>query len=189
MKCSRVIGLTPAVICQRNVELSELVDLYKNDLPSPELVEQEVYRWKHKYSSLSVEERPDTCAKSIKECDALFFSNIYVLLQIACTIPVTSCECERSASVIRRLNNFMRSSMTESRLSSLALIHTHYDTTVDLDKAVDLFAAMNPRRMQLQSVLECLAFNIYMGCKYSLSSLLSATYIDVGFFVFETSTQ
>ena len=49
----------------------------------------------------------------------------------------------------------MRSSMTESRLTSLALIRTPYDTAVDPGKAVDLFAAMNPRRMQLLSVLDC----------------------------------
>ena len=48
----------------------------------------------------------------------------------------------------------MLSYMTEYRLTSLALIHTNYDTTVDLGKAVNLFAAMNPRRMQLQSVFE-----------------------------------
>lgn len=152
MTCSKVIGLTPSVICQRDVDLQELVQLYESDLPSPELVEQEVVRWKHKYRSLSEEERPDTCAKAMRECDPIFFPNIAVLLQIACTIPVTSCECERSASVIRRLNNFMRSAMTENRLTSLALIHNHYDTAINLDEAVNLFARRNPRRMQLQSV-------------------------------------
>lgn len=150
MTCSKVIGLTPSVICQRDVDLQELVQLYESDLPSPELVEQEVVRWKHKYRSLSEEERPDTRAKAMRECDPIFFPNIAVLLQIACTILVTSCECERSASVIRRLNNFMRSAMTENRLTSLALIHTHYDTAINLDEAVN--SRRNPRRMQLQSV-------------------------------------
>lgn len=74
-----------------------------------------------------------------------------MLLKIACTLPVTSCECERSASVIRRLNTFMRASMKEERISSLALIHTHYDMEVDLDEAVDIFAKMNPRRLELDS--------------------------------------
>ena len=55
-------------------ELSELVDFHKHDIPSPELVDQEVYI---KYSSLSVEERPETCAKSIKECDASIFMCSY----------------------------------------------------------------------------------------------------------------
>ena len=152
VKCSKVIGLTPAIICQRDVDLQELTEMYRGDLPSPELIEQEVLRWRHKYTSLPERERPDSCAKAIKLCDPDFFPNIFVLLQIACTIPVTSCECERSASVIRRLNNFMRASMTESRLTSLALIHANYDTEVDLDKVVNIFTHTNQLRMQLQSV-------------------------------------
>ena len=40
------------------------------------------------------------------------------------TIPVTLCECERSASTLRRLNNYMRASMGKDRLSHLALFTT-----------------------------------------------------------------
>jgi len=29
-------------------------------------------------------------------------------------------------------------------LSNLALLHIHYDTPVDLDKVVDIFAKLNP---------------------------------------------
>ena len=68
-------------------------------------------------------------------------------------MPVTSYECDRSASTLRRLHNFMRASMTENRLSSIALIHIHYQHVVDLDTVVTLFAELHPRRMQLASVL------------------------------------
>ena len=63
--------------------------------------------------SLHWNERPSSVGEVIKECDKDMFPNIYnyVLLQIACTIPVTSCECERSASGLRQLNNFIRASM------------------------------------------------------------------------------
>ena len=33
-------------------------------------------------------DRPSTCAKAVAECDEELFPNIYVLLVIACTIPV-----------------------------------------------------------------------------------------------------
>ena len=56
------------------------------------------------------------------------YPNLYVLLKICCTIPATSCECERSASALRRLHTFNRASMTQERLSSLALMHIHYLT-------------------------------------------------------------
>ena len=92
---------------------------------------------------------PASCAAAIRECDRVVFPNIFMLLKIACTLPVTSCECERSASALRRLNTFMRASMSEERLSSLALIHTHYNTNIDLEEAVDIFAKLHPRRLEL----------------------------------------
>ena len=88
---------------------------------------------------------PSACAKALAECEELF-SNIYILLVLACTLQVTSCECERNASVLRRLNNFMRASMNESRLTSLALMLIHYDKVIDLDRVVDLFSQAHPRR-------------------------------------------
>ena len=54
---------------------------------------------------------------------------------------MTSCECERNASVVCRLHNFMRAGMTESRLKSLALMHIHYQHHVDLDTVVQMFAS------------------------------------------------
>ena len=46
----------------------------------------------------------------------------------------------------------MRAGMTENRLTSLALIHIHYQHVIDLDAVVTLFAELHPRRMQLASV-------------------------------------
>ena len=71
---------------------------------------------------------------SLKACDPDDFPNLYVLLKIAATLPVTSCECERSINTMRRLNNYMRCTMGESRLSSLAIIHIKYDMLIDLDE-------------------------------------------------------
>ena len=102
---------------------------------------------------MGAEERPSSCAKVIKACDKESFPNVFILLQIACTLPVTSCECERSASALRRLGNFMRASMTESRLSSLALMHIHYQLPIDLDDVVSKFSEKHSRRMQRNSVL------------------------------------
>ena len=49
--------------------------------------------------------------------------------------------------------------MGKERLSALAMIHTHYDTIVDLDEAVDIFARLharnNARKTQLLSAIIC----------------------------------
>ena len=47
----------------------------------------------------------------------------------------------------------MRAGMTESRLTSLALMHIHYEQDVNLDTVVELFVELHPRRLQLSSVL------------------------------------
>ena len=69
----------------------------------------------------------DSCAASLKACDSDDFPNLYILFKIAATLPVTSCECERSISTMRILNNYMRCTMGESRLSSLAIMHFKYE--------------------------------------------------------------
>jgi hypothetical protein len=82
------------------------------------------------------------------------FPNILTLFHIACTIPVTSCECERSASALRRLHTFYRAAMNEDRLTGLALIHIHYGHRVDLDNVVDLFKNSHPRRFELGNLFD-----------------------------------
>ena len=105
-----------------------------------------------RYLSMPEDLRPVSPAQAIQDCDRDLFPNIFTLLQIACTIPVTSCDCERSASALRRLHNYMRASMTTTRLSSLALLHVHYDDEVDLDDAVSLFTQLHPRRIELSTL-------------------------------------
>lgn len=105
IKASLLLGLVPSILCSKDVDLQTAVSMYNGDLPSPEVFEMELKQWKNKYTRKPADQRPFSPALPIKECDQDMFPNIYILLQIACTIPVTSCECERSASGLRRLNN------------------------------------------------------------------------------------
>ncbi|CAH1242510.1 Hypp6785 [Branchiostoma lanceolatum] len=75
----------------------------------------ELNRWKNHFMS----DPPESPAEAIKRCDATMFPNNSVLLEIACTLPVTSCECESSFRAFRRLNNYTRASMGRSQLSNL----------------------------------------------------------------------
>jgi len=110
------------------------------------LYEMEMQQWKGHYKIKKASERPSSAADTIEECDRDMFPNIYVLLQIACTMLVNSCECERSASGLRQLNNFMKTLMG-------ALLHIHYDYCIYFDKAVDSFAKLHLCRLELESIL------------------------------------
>ena len=68
------------------------------------------------------------------------FPNIMVLLTIACTLPVTVCEKEHSNSQIKLLKNYLRSTMSEERLTGLAMTKIHRDKPIDMDSLVQLFA-------------------------------------------------
>ena len=69
-------------------------------------------------------------------------------------MPVTSCECEWSASKLRRLHTYMRASMAQERLTSLALLHIHYEKDINLEEVVDIFTKLHPRRMKLDSLIK-----------------------------------
>eukprot|EP00731_Ephydatia_muelleri_P018438 Em0011g478a len=91
---SFLLGVIPSVCCSREVSMERAIEKYKDDLPSPELTSTELRRRK---ARMSVELRPSTPAAAIKDCDSDLYPNVKVLLQIACTLPVTSCECFKDA--------------------------------------------------------------------------------------------
>lgn len=150
---SQLVGLVPSVICVRDVNVEEIARLYTDDLPSSEMLDLEADRWKRKFLAMDPELRPTTCASAIKACDSKTFPNLFILLKIACTLPVTSCECERSCSVLRRLSNYMRAMTGQERLSSLALIHIHYDHDIQVAEVVDRFATLHPRRLEMKNMI------------------------------------
>ena len=81
------------------------------------------------------------------------FPNVFTILQILATIPVTSCSCERSISCLRYLKNYLRGTMGEERLNGLAIMHAHRNIPLDLDEIIDLFASLHPRRMRMANIL------------------------------------
>jgi hypothetical protein len=90
--------------------------------------------------------------KALDLADIDLFPNIYMLLTIAASLPVTTCECKRSFSTIRQLNSYLRASQSPDRHDALAL-NIHCSTDIDIEAVIDLFAKMHPRRMELSSVL------------------------------------
>ncbi len=88
--------------------------------------------------------RPATLYTALHACDKDFS-----LIFIGCTIPVTACENERANSVLKNLKTYLRNTMGQERLSSLALMHIHYNIKIDLDDVVDVFKLKYNRRIAL----------------------------------------
>ena len=114
--------------------------------------DQETDQWKRKFMAVSPESRPTSCASAIKLCDPMTFPK-HIHLAQNCLHSAFDWLCERSCSVLRRLSNYMHATMGQERLSSLALLHIHYDSDIDVAKVVDKFAALHPRRLEMQNMI------------------------------------
>lgn len=86
MRVSKLLGLVPSVIQESQItaqQLNDLVDLYKDDLPSPQLFFAEFQRWKIKVQAGII--TADSCAASLRACDpddsltCTFFSRLQPL--------------------------------------------------------------------------------------------------------------
>ncbi|GBN55865.1 hypothetical protein AVEN_273039-1 [Araneus ventricosus] len=81
------------------------------------------------------------------------FPETYKLLKIIVTIPMTTAEAERCFSTLKRVKTFLRSTMSEDRLSALATLSIEKRMTNDIPKinqnVIDLFASKKDRRVDL----------------------------------------
>ena len=84
----------------------------------------------------------DSIIGALATCPGRF---VYVrkLLQIAATLPVTSCSAERCFSAMKILKSRLRSTMEDDRLNGLALMYIHSDRDISVDSVIDQFALTN----------------------------------------------
>ncbi len=148
------LSLVPSILVKSTTEeiavkLTELVNMYSEDLPHPASVESESQcwqmKWKQELDTHGQACLPTTASQAMRHATSLF-PNIRVLLAILCTLPVTSCSSERSFSGLKRIK------MVHERLTGLSLVHLHRDIPISIPDAIDEFARRHPRRMELLNI-------------------------------------
>ena len=154
-------SLVPKILLTKDLEqhlrgCQDVFTLYRDLLPSPESLEAEIHTWLifWKVKCLSLKDIPSSPLQALKDCDITFYPNIHILLRIFCTLPITSCECERSFSTMRRLKTYLRSTRVEMRLTNLALMYTHRAVGLNTGDIINEFTRRNQRRMELGDVLQ-----------------------------------
>lgn len=77
------------------------------------------------------------------------FPNCYTILKIFLTLPITSCEAERSFSKMSYIENKYRTTMSNLRLNNLSLLSINCDLTKDLqcEDQIKEFAAQKCRKV------------------------------------------
>ncbi|XP_062014104.1 uncharacterized protein LOC133730552 [Rosa rugosa] len=87
----------------------------------------------------------------IKEVDGCY-PNAWIAYRILLTIPVTVASAERSFSKLKLIKSYLRSTMSQERLSGLAMISIEKDIVGKLDyvNLISTFASKNARRVIFQ---------------------------------------
>ena len=81
------------------------------------------------------------------------FPNLFVLLKKPCTFSITSAECQRSFSTMRRLRTWLGASMKMERLGSVAIMNIHRQEKVDYKHVSELFFQLHPRKVNWTNLL------------------------------------
>ncbi|KAL4153702.1 hypothetical protein QTP88_001535 [Uroleucon formosanum] len=117
-------------------KLRELVEFYANDVDDFDRVKSETILW-NRYLTDS-NKQYNSVIQILNECNPDLFPNIYKLLQTLITLPITSCEAERSFSTLKRIKSYLRNSTSERRLNGLAALNIHYEVSVTPEETQQL---------------------------------------------------
>ena len=104
----------------------DLASYYSKDIDGNDLYE-EIKDYAMLFSEkldtdLTTPKEPTDLIKLIIPYGDDVFPNLRIALQIMCTIGVSSASCERSFSKLKLILTYLRASMSETRLSDLAIL-------------------------------------------------------------------
>ena len=148
---SRLLFLIPTVITKVILDkdaYQQIIEMYGKDLPKNYVVDIELSSWKHKWLKHDERLRSKTIASLITKWSKNMYPNLPVLLKLATSLPVTSCECERSFSALWRLRTWLGASMTTKTISPLAIINIHSGVQIDYKRAVEIFFRTTPTKVK-----------------------------------------
>lgn len=75
--------------------------------------------------------------QALLKCDKEVFPNVYTLLKILCTLPVSTATPERMFSALKRIKTYLRNSTGQCKLNGLAV---HKDSSLSANEVIDELA-------------------------------------------------
>ena len=91
---------------------------------------------------------PRNAMEALSICDPKIYPNIFRLLQLLATLPISTAENERSFSTMKRIKTYLRSTIGENRLNGLAMMAIHREEGID-----DVQTVINDLAKQKTAVL------------------------------------
>ena len=157
--CYKGFSVIPSILLATDPiwkdNVREFCNHYRQDIPNYAGLPAELLLWERIWKGKNDrgEDIPDSIDATLEQIDKDAYVNIYTILQILITIPISSASCERSISTLRNLKTYLRSTMVQDRLNGLALMHAHRETELDLEQIIDLFPNLHPTRMRMENIL------------------------------------
>ena len=137
-----------------NRDLLHFCHQYHDDMPDKSHITHEVDNWESTWLRCPEKDVPTNISETLKATNPVSFPNISMILRLLAVLPVTSCTCERSASSIRLLKTYLRSTMTQERLNGLATLFTQKDIHADVGVIIDRFGMKHKRRLAMTNILD-----------------------------------
>nr|XP_023020258.1 uncharacterized protein LOC111508862 [Leptinotarsa decemlineata] len=130
-----IIKLSDLTTEEIEVEVNKLLSVFENDL-EPTIFDELVHLRSH-MSTNKIEnknKKPLSLYKWIigNKLEDIY-PNVEILLRMFICTPVTNASAERSFSCLKRIKEYHRSNMTQTKLNSLALLNIENDVTKTLD--------------------------------------------------------
>lgn len=102
------------------------------------------------------------------KCEALdgIFPNVEIILRMYLSTAVSNCTGEKSFSVLKRVKNYMRSSMKDDRLNALSHLSIESDLlkTLNLDEIINDFGISKSREKSFSN-------KYYIIIKYNINCI------------------
>nr|CAI5825293.1 unnamed protein product [Callosobruchus analis] len=131
-----------------------LLSFYHQDVAelSRNVLDAELRLWYQKFmkidgSSVEPPAAPKCAIDALNACNAAIYPNIFTLLKIFATIPISTATAERTFSTLRRLKSYLRNTMSENRLNGLANLNIHRWIQVDTNEVLAILKEKGPRRL------------------------------------------
>ncbi|XP_052253227.1 zinc finger MYM-type protein 1-like [Dreissena polymorpha] len=132
--------------------LRSVMDFYRDDFNEQALTTQlETYQVAVRDKKVKTITDIVTFFRDLSPESRLFFSEVMRVLRHVLVMPATNATSERSFSGLRRLKTYLRTSMTQERLTHLMTLHVHRCTTdaMDLLDVANEFVSVNESRLTI----------------------------------------
>lgn len=123
---------------QQNYErdLQNLYRMYNCDLNCTEdALIAEFLLWIKKFEGNK--NRQNSVMEWLNNCNENIFPNIFKLIKILATLPLTTCTAERSFSTLKYLKSYLRNTCGQDRLNGLTLLFTQKNEKVEIEEVFD----------------------------------------------------